>query len=72
MFQPLGFERSSVNTSLGNIIYYTNSGVLWQDKMTGSTDKETLVFLHGFGGGSSAYEWSKVYPAFATEYRIIA
>jgi pimeloyl-ACP methyl ester carboxylesterase len=31
-----------------------------------------LVFLHGFGGGSSAYEWSKVYPAFATEYRILA
>lgn len=27
--------------------------------------KETLVFLHGFGGGSSAYKWSKVYPAFA-------
>jgi pimeloyl-ACP methyl ester carboxylesterase len=31
-----------------------------------------LVFLHGFGGGSSAYEWSKVYPAFASEYRILA
>ena len=28
--------------------------------------------MHGFGGGSSAYEWSKVYPAFAAEYRIIA
>jgi pimeloyl-ACP methyl ester carboxylesterase len=24
------------------------------------------------GGGSSAYEWSKVYPAFAAEYRILA
>ncbi|MEM9924203.1 MAG: alpha/beta hydrolase [Cyanobacteria bacterium P01_D01_bin.50] len=72
MFQPLGFERSSVNTSLGTIIYYTNTISPWQDKMTASTDKETLVFLHGFGGGSSAYEWSKVYPAFATEYRIIA
>ncbi|MCJ8279488.1 MAG: alpha/beta hydrolase [Rivularia sp. ALOHA_DT_140] len=40
--------------------------------MTTITDKETLVFLHGFGGGSSAYEWSKVYPAFATQYHIIA
>lgn len=30
------------------------------------------MFLHGFGGGSSAYEWSKVYPAFASEYRILA
>ncbi|MEA5597811.1 alpha/beta hydrolase [Rivularia sp. UHCC 0363] len=71
MFQPLGFERCSVNTSLGRMIYYTNTGFPWQDK-TASTDKETLVFLHGFGGGSSAYEWSKVYPAFAAEYRIIA
>lgn len=71
MFQPLGFERRSVNTSLGRMIYYTNAGSPWQDK-TVTTDKETLVFLHGFGGGSSAYEWSKVYPAFAAEYHIIA
>jgi pimeloyl-ACP methyl ester carboxylesterase len=34
--------------------------------------QETLVFLHALGGGSSAYEWSKVYPAFAAEYRILA
>ena len=72
MFQPLGFERRSVNTSLGRMIYYTNVGDFWQDKMTAGKDKETLVFLHGFGGGSSAYEWSKVYPAFAAEYRIVA
>lgn len=31
-----------------------------------------LVFLHNFGGGASAYEWSKVYPAFATTYQVIA
>jgi len=72
MFQPLGFERSSVNTSLGRMIYYTNTGSPWQDGITTITDKETLVFLHGFGGGSSAYEWSKVYPAFAAQYHIIA
>lgn len=30
------------------------------------------MFLHGFGGGSSSYEWSKVYPAFASQYRILA
>jgi pimeloyl-ACP methyl ester carboxylesterase len=68
MYQPLGFEQRSTVTSLGIMTYYTNEGKLWQD----STEKETLVFLHGFGGGSSAYEWSKVYPAFAAEYRIIA
>jgi pimeloyl-ACP methyl ester carboxylesterase len=31
-----------------------------------------LVFLHNFGGGASAYEWSKVYPAFASTHRILA
>ncbi|GAA6620198.1 alpha/beta fold hydrolase [Scytonema sp. NUACC26] len=68
MYQPIGFEQRSLVTSLGIMTYYTNEGELWQD----NTEKETLVFLHGFGGGSSAYEWSKVYPAFAAEYRIIA
>ncbi len=68
MFQPLGFEQKSVLTSLGRMVYYTNSGVPWSDL----AQAETLVFLHGFGGGSSAYEWSKVYPAFASEYKIIA
>ncbi len=37
-----------------------------------STTWPTLVFLHGFGGGSSAYEWSKVYPAFVSDYRVLA
>ena len=68
MFQPLGFKQNSVLTSLGRMVYYINSGVPWSD----SAQAETLVFLHGFGGGSSAYEWSKVYPAFASEYKIIA
>ncbi|MDF5723157.1 MAG: alpha/beta hydrolase [Rhizonema sp. PD37] len=71
MFQPPGFEQRSVITSLGRMVYYTAASSPWQED-TISTEKETLVFLHGFGGGSSAYEWSKVYPAFASEYRIIA
>ncbi|BAZ27805.1 alpha/beta hydrolase fold protein [Cylindrospermum sp. NIES-4074] len=71
MLQPLGFEQRGLNTSLGKIVYYTNAGLLWQDD-TAKPERETLVFLHGFGGGSSAYEWSKVYPAFAAEYRVIA
>ncbi|WP_193195734.1 alpha/beta fold hydrolase [Nostoc sp. MG11] len=72
MFQPLGFEQRSINTSLGRMVYYTAANSPWQDNVTAQDDRETLVFLHGFGGGSSAYEWSKVYPAFAAEYRIIA
>ncbi|MBW4663100.1 MAG: alpha/beta hydrolase [Chroococcus sp. CMT-3BRIN-NPC107] len=70
MFQPLGFEQNSVLTSLGRMAYYTNSKLPWSDRTP--ENPETLVFLHGFGGGSSAYEWSKVYPAFASEYKIIA
>lgn len=70
MFQPLGFEQNSVTTSLGRMVYYTAASQPWISDRP--SDLETLVFLHGFGGGSSAYEWSKVYPAFASEYRIIA
>ena len=70
MFIPFGFSQNSVQTSLGEIVYYTNSNSPWNDPDLSS--REILVFFHGLGGGSSAYEWSKVYPAFATEYRILA
>lgn len=70
MFIPPGFQQNSTQTSLGKIVYYTNSHEPWHDLTINS--QETLVFLHGFGGGSSAYEWSNVYPAFAAEYRILA
>jgi len=73
MFQPPGFEPRSVLTSLGRMVYYTATGSPWCVENTPREENlETLVFLHAFGGGSSAYEWSKVYPAFATEYRIVA
>jgi haloalkane dehalogenase len=72
MFQPQGFEQRSIMTSLGRMVYYTSTGAPWQDKISAKAERETLVFLHGFGGGSSAYEWSKVYPAFASEYQILA
>jgi pimeloyl-ACP methyl ester carboxylesterase len=76
MLQPSGFFQQSVTTRLGNVVYYTADGPfsqksLWLDQGDYS-DRPTLVFLHGFGGGSSAYEWSKVFPAFASEYRILA
>lgn len=82
MLQPLGFCQHSVMTTLGKMVYYTAEGEPWLpnqvahpnsgDTDSGSDALKTLVFLHGFGGGSSAYEWSKVYPAFAAEYRIVA
>ncbi|MBA3920921.1 MAG: alpha/beta hydrolase [Nostocaceae cyanobacterium] len=69
-FQPPGFGQKVVNTSLGAIVYYTQTSAPW---LISDTEKlPELVFLHNFGGGASAYEWSKIYPAFANDYRILA
>lgn len=70
MFLPPGFGERSIQTKLGRMVYYTAMAEPWD--LQGSESTATLVFLHGFGGGSSAYEWSKVYPAFAADYRILA
>ena len=73
MIESTGVERDSVVTSLGTMVYYSPTKAPWVDeKVKSPKDKPTLIFLHGFGGGSSAYEWSKVYPAFAWDYRILA
>lgn len=73
MIEPNGFKQHSVVTSLGRMVYYTAEEKPWRGADAADpNDLPTLVFLHGFGGGSSAYEWSKVYPAFASEYRILA
>ena len=68
MFEPNGFGQRSIVTSLGRMVYYTAETAPWNI----NEELPPLVFLHGFGGGSSAYEWSKVYPAFANEYQILA
>jgi pimeloyl-ACP methyl ester carboxylesterase len=52
--------------------YYTAEATPWLEDKEHGQQKPTLVFLHGFGGGSSAYEWSKVFPAFAADYRVLA
>ncbi|MGK7879557.1 MAG: alpha/beta fold hydrolase [Crocosphaera sp.] len=67
-----GFSQHSVETSLGKMVYYTADDAPWLSSQIEEKNRPTLVFLHGFGGGSSAYEWSKVYPAFASDYRILA
>lgn len=72
MFLPPGFGERSIVTTLGRMVYYTAVGAPWDTLDAAQSNDRTLVFLHAFGGGSSAYEWSKVYPAFATEYRILA
>jgi pimeloyl-ACP methyl ester carboxylesterase len=52
------------------MVYYTPVAAPWS--ISGMEDLPPLIFLHNFGGGASAYEWSKVYPAFATNYRVLA
>ncbi|KYC43144.1 alpha/beta hydrolase [Scytonema hofmannii PCC 7110] len=69
-FQPPGFGQKVINTSLGFMVYYTQTAVPWITSEI--EDLPTLVFLHNFGGGASAYEWSKVYPAFATTHHIFS
>lgn len=67
MLIPPGFCQQSVSTTLGRMVYYTPDTPLGTVEAT-----PNLVFLHGFGGGSSAYEWSQVYPAFASSHRVLA
>ncbi|MEM6437652.1 MAG: alpha/beta hydrolase [Cyanobacteria bacterium P01_D01_bin.115] len=71
-FQPPGFEQKVIETPLGIMAYYTQAvDGLW-DTPPDSPNRGTLICLHSLGGGSSAYEWSKVYGALAADYRIIA
>lgn len=69
MFLAAGFEKRSVVTELGAVAYAAEQPEFWP---ASAHPQSTLVFIHGFGGGSSSYEWSQVYPAFTAEYRVIA
>lgn len=68
-FHPPGIGQQVINTSLGRLVYYIPVGEPWS---LPSSDAQPLLFLHNFGGGASAYEWSKVYPAFLDHYQMIA
>lgn len=71
-FQPLGFTQQALPSPLGVMAYYTASQAPWGQPHKSPADRPSLVFLHSLGGGSSAFEWSKVYPAFAATHRVIA
>ncbi len=76
-FQAPGFGHKVIHTSLGAMVYYTQTSAPWAMPTVGAAIADTedlppLLFLHNFGGGASAYEWSKVYPAFASNYHILA
>ncbi|MFM7425957.1 MAG: alpha/beta fold hydrolase [Elainella sp.] len=72
MLQPPGFRQSEVSTALGTMVYYSSAEIPSLPDPTQPGYRPPLVFLHGFGGGSSAYEWSLVYPAFVPEYAVFA
>lgn len=69
-FQPLGFTQQALATDLGVMAYYTPGSWPWRSE--DGADRPPLVFLHSLGGGSSAFEWSKVYAAFGATHRVIA
>lgn len=58
-----GFQRKTLATPLGSVVCAVNAP---------ANTRPPLVFLHGFGGGSSSYEWSMVYPAFAHSHQVLA
>lgn len=62
LFCPPNFSCRTVSTSRGKVNYYEANPAA----------ARTIVFLHGFGGGSSSFEWSKVYPAFSSDLRVLA
>ncbi|MGB3137006.1 MAG: alpha/beta hydrolase [Nodosilinea sp.] len=62
MFIPPGFVQRSVVLALGTVAYVEADPDFWPSP---AADSVPLLFIHGFGGGSSSFEWSKVYPAFA-------
>lgn len=70
MLIPPGFHLQSLVTSLGTVAYVTADPDFWSLPTHGQ--QPSLLFLHGFGGGSSSYEWSQVYPALAANYRVLA
>ena len=77
MFVPFGFQQRFVTTSLGKMACCEAEASVWQreeEKASESQgiERSPLLFLHGFGGGSSSYEWSWVYPTFAADCRVLA
>lgn len=68
-FQPAGFQQRKLETKWGKMVYSVPDTSFYPQSVSEATP---LVFLHSLGGGSSAYEWSKVYPSFASNYQVIA
>lgn len=57
---PAIFATRMFSSSVGDLLYHE------------SGSGEPLIFIHGISIGASSYEWSKVYPTFAGDYRVLA
>lgn len=68
-YQPIGFQQRSISTKFGQMVYSVPDFSFYPQAVSEPTP---VVFLHSLGGGSSAYEWSKIYPSFATTHQVIA
>ncbi|MBE9099758.1 alpha/beta fold hydrolase [Vacuolonema iberomarrocanum] len=75
MLYPDSFSLHRISTTLGTLVAYRKDEATVDSQAIPSTHKLShppLAFFHGFGGGSSAYEWSQVYPAFTADYSVVA
>lgn len=57
---PQRFATRAFQTSRGQMFYHEAGA------------GPPLIFIHNVGVGASAYQWSKVYPAFADTHRVLA
>jgi pimeloyl-ACP methyl ester carboxylesterase len=59
---PAVFATRVAETTVGEIVYHT------ADK---AIPGAPLMFLHGIFPGASSYEWSRIYPQFASGWRVL-
>ena len=59
---PAVFATRVADTSAGEIVYHTADSQI---------PGQPLLFLHGVFPGASSFEWSKIYPRFAEEWRVL-
>jgi pimeloyl-ACP methyl ester carboxylesterase len=57
---PAIFATKVLHTTPGQVVYHE------------SGSGHPLLFVHGIYPGASSYEWSKVYPDFASRFRVLA
>lgn len=60
---PSIFATKVQHTSCGSIVYHEAGN---------NASGAPLIFLHSICIGASSYEWSKVYPEFASRFRVLA